>query len=121
VATGFTLKDQGNRPKKLSTIRNPADLALVTDSQNSWDASLGLSFTYPGDGLWQDSTVYYNRYAYPHRTSAGEWAGSAAAMFDGSSRWTDFGDLIDLSAPYPHGAKWLMHYKRGIYEGAMFW
>lgn len=116
-----TLTDQGNRPHTLAQAGHAADLAMVTDSQNSWDASLGFSFTYPGDKLWQESSIYYNTWAYPHRDAANAWAGGNTVMFDGSGRWANFSQTIRLDQPYPYGAKWFMHYHRGVYEGAMFW
>ena len=119
--TSPSIDDQGNRPTTMSEASHASELALVTDSQISWDASQGLSFTYPGDGLWLDSTNYYNRFAYPHRTRDGAWAGTNTVMFDGSGRWGSFDEIFDASEPYPHGAKWFMHYQRGTYECPMFW
>lgn len=117
----FTPTNQGNRPRSVAQATRPSELALATDSQGSWDASLGFSFTYPGDGLWQDSSTYYNAWTYPHRDGRGAWAGGNTVMFDGSGRWTSFADSMRPDLPYPRGAKWFMHLNRGVYEGAMFW
>jgi len=115
-----SIDDQGNRPQRRHDAT--AQVALITDSQIAWYAgSWGISFTYPGDGIWPDDPGYYAYYAYPHRTGQNAWAGSNAVYFDGSGEWRNFADMVDVTAPYPHGAKWIMHYKRGIYEGPVFW
>ncbi len=115
-----TLDHQGNRPTRLANA-NP-DMAVTTDSQVSWYAgSWGLSFTYPGDGQWPEDPAYYSYYAYPHRERNNAWAGSNAVFFDGSGRWGNTADIMKKGQPYPHGAKWIMHYQRGIYEGLVFW
>lgn len=116
-----TAQNQGNRPIKAAQAAHAANLAFITDSQCSWDASVGLSFTYPGDGAWIDGDGYYNNWTYPHRDRDGGWAGSNAVMFDGSGRWSNLGDMLHLADPYPYGAGWIMHYQRGVYEGAVFW
>ena len=112
---------QGNRPASLGAATRSSEIALVTDSQNSWDASLGVSFTYPGEVAWDETSSYYNVWAYPHRNPDGSWAGGNTVMFDGSGAWGDFNAIFDADDPYPHGADWFMHDQRGIYEGAMFW
>ena len=116
--TNPTLTNQGNRPKRFSQVT--PDLALSTDSQNSWYS--GVSFTYPGY-LWPETPTYYAYYAYPHRDTNLAWDGQSVLFFDGSTRWQNYGDFFDYdtSSPYPHGADWVMHYNRGVYEGAIFW
>ena len=114
-----TLERQGNRPVRVAEAH--PDMAVVTDAQISWYAgSWGISFTYPGDGVFPNAG-YYADYAYPHRDGSGAWAGTNAAFFDGSATWRAFEDIVDETGPYPHGAKWIMHYERGTYEGAVFW
>lgn len=111
---------QGNKPVRLASAS--PDMAVTTDGQNSWYAgSWGLSFTYPGDGVWPEHPGYYSYYAYPHREAANAWAGGNTVFFDGSGRWANLSEILKKNLPYPHGAKWIMHYKRGVYEGAMFW
>ncbi len=115
-----TLPRQGNRPVRLSEAE--PDMAVSTDSQISWYAGTwGISFTYPGDGVWPNDPGYYAYLSYPHREGDNSWAGTNAAFFDGSSQWRNFDQIFDDGAPYPHGAKWIMHYQRGVYEGAVFW
>lgn len=115
-----TVQHQGNRPTRLASAAG--DLAVTTDAQISWYAgSWGLSFTYPGDGLWPENPGYYSYYAYPHRTAFNAWAGSNAVFFDGSGGWGNFDQIVNKKVAYPHDAKWIMHYKRGIYEGLVFW
>lgn len=41
-------------------------------------------------------------------------------MFDGPCGWVNFSESINLKLGYPYGAKWIMHYNRGVYEGAIF-
>ncbi|MFT5128562.1 MAG: prepilin-type N-terminal cleavage/methylation domain-containing protein [Rhodothermales bacterium] len=119
--TVITSAIQGNRPHIMSDAE--PDLVLSTDSQISWNAALSRSFTYPGDGLWAEADTYYNRYAYPHRDRNNGWAGQTVLYFDGSCQWKNFQEFFDYepSSDYPKGAEWLMHYKRGVYEGAMYW
>lgn len=118
--TGPTVARQGNRPTKLASASG--DMAVTTDAQVPWYAgSWGLSFTYPGDGKWPEDPSYYSYYAYPHRTGSNAWAGSNAVFFDGSGRWGNTMDILKLNLPYPHGAKWIMHFKRGVYEGPVYW
>ena len=115
-----TVAHQGNRPTRLASASG--SLAVTTDAQISWYAGAwGLSFTYPGDGVWPENPGYYAYYAYPHRNGFNAWAGSNAVFFDGSGRWGNFDQIVEKAAPYPHGAKWVMHYQRGIYEGLVFW
>jgi prepilin-type N-terminal cleavage/methylation domain-containing protein len=115
-----SVQHQGNRPVLLQ--RADGNLAVVTDSQISWYAgSFGLSFTTPGDGVWPESPAYYAYWAYPHRTRGLAWAGSNAVFFDGSGRWGNTADIMKKNLPYPHGAKWIMHRNRGVYEGLVFW
>ncbi len=120
VFTKPTVDHQGNRPTRLAAAS--PDLAISTDSQLSWYAgSWGLSFTYPGDGIWPEHSGYYSYYAYPHRDAWNAWTGSNVVFYDGSGQWGNVGDIVRKNAPYPHGAKWIMHYQRGIYEGLVFW
>ncbi len=115
-----SIDNQGNRP--IRRHEATARIAMITDSQISWYAgSWGISFTYPGDGVWPDDPGYYAYYAYPHRDKKNGWAGTNVAYFDGSGEWRNRQDMVNESGPYPHGAKWIMHYKRGIYEGLVFW
>lgn len=114
-----SVDQQGNRPKR--RYEATSQVAMITDSQIAWYAgSWGISFTYPGDDVWPDDPGYYAYYAYPHRT-LNAWAGTNVVYFDGSGEWRNTSDIVNESIPYPHGAKWIMHYKRGIYEGPVFW
>jgi type II secretory pathway pseudopilin PulG len=115
-----TVARQGNRPIKRSQAI--PQIAVVTDSQISWYAgSWGLSFTYPGDGLWPNHPGYYSFYSFPHRTGNNAWAGTNVVYYDGSGQWRHAEDILNRSIAYPHGAKWIMHYNRGIYEGPVYW
>ncbi|MBI1370182.1 MAG: prepilin-type N-terminal cleavage/methylation domain-containing protein [Planctomycetes bacterium] len=130
-----------NRPKRIGQAVNPANMAISTDSQNTYtnDGSSYISFAYPGcyqsfsySGYatrpWPEST-YWAAYCYPHRDGANQWTGTASSMYDGSARWGDFSDIFDQTLPYPFGAKWKLHdgwnagFGTGIngLEGCIYW
>ena len=124
-------KHPSNRPERISQAISPASMAISTDSQNTYtnDGSSYIPFSYPGyeSVPWPESN-YWAAYTYPHREGANRWAGSAAAMYDGSGGWGDFDEIFDADAPYPFGAKWKLHDGwtpggTGIFglEGCIYW
>ena len=119
IYTEIPISGNTNKPYKYSAAPLPAEMAMTTDSQQSYSG--GNGFSLPGQATWNNDQSYYG--SYPHRTQGGAWAGTNSAFYDGHAAWSDFAELYDESAGYPYGAKWMMWENRGDnnFETPFYW
>ncbi|OPZ29810.1 MAG: hypothetical protein BWZ02_00921 [Lentisphaerae bacterium ADurb.BinA184] len=124
VTTHFTdqpARAPSNRPVRFSEVANGSDIALASDSQQTyWYGGGGPYFCYPGFNWIEDQ---YNEMMFPHRTpDRSRWAVSQATFFDGHGECRSLSQLV-VGGSYPYGARWFMWKGRwpGGSEDAAFW
>jgi prepilin-type N-terminal cleavage/methylation domain-containing protein len=113
-----------NRPRTIGVVRNPTEVAIATDAQqtNCWPVN---TFAYPGHN-WLGRAEWNEHDTFPHRRRDGSWAGTTTLYFDGHVSYRTREEMLGTSSGadyiYPNGVRWMQWkgHPNG-FENAVFW